>query len=39
MRRFIRPRLRVFGLSTYSIGEESPADDATAGHETRSPVS
>jgi hypothetical protein len=29
----------LFGLSTYGVGEEGPADDANAGHEARSPVS
>lgn len=29
----------LFGLSTYGVAEESPADDATGGHEARSPVS
>jgi hypothetical protein len=28
----------LFGLSTYSVGEECPADDADADHETRSPA-
>jgi len=29
----------LFGLSTYVVGEEDPADDADAGHTSRSPVS
>lgn len=29
----------LFGWSAYGVGEEGPADDANAGHETRSPVS
>lgn len=28
----------LFGLSTYGVGEEDPADDANAGHATWSPV-
>jgi hypothetical protein len=29
----------LLGLSTYGVGEESPADDADDGHRVRSPVS
>jgi fatty acid desaturase len=29
----------LLGLSTYGVGEEDPADDANAGHASRSPVS
>ena len=29
----------LLGLSTYGAGEEDPADDASAGHASRSPVS
>jgi hypothetical protein len=29
----------LFGLSTYGVAEEGPADDANAGHEARSSVS
>jgi hypothetical protein len=29
----------LFGLSTYRVGEEDPADDVEAGHASRSPVS
>jgi hypothetical protein len=29
----------LFGLSTYGVGEEGPADDAQAGHEAEVPVS
>ena len=28
----------LFGLSTYGVGEEDPADDADTGHTSRSPV-
>jgi hypothetical protein len=28
----------LFGLSTYGVGEEGPADDENAGHEARSPA-
>jgi hypothetical protein len=28
----------LFGLSTYSVGEEGPADDADAEHETQFPA-
>ena len=29
----------LFGVLTYGVGEEDPADDANAGHAPRSPVS
>ena len=29
----------LFGLSTYGVGEQDPADDANPGHAPRSPVS